>query len=132
MILRNKKSFTIIEAVMSMIIIAITITPFAILVATVMAQQNGFSQAQATAVALAEGEMERVTSERFSLCVSEAAAAFSAPFAAYTKQIVVEYVNAGALDTSVAGPTDYKRIQVRVSNAMAGTNTLVTILANDW
>lgn len=132
MILRNKKSFTIIEAVMSMIIIAITITPFAILVATVMAQQNGFSQAQATAVALAEGEMERVTAERFSLCVSEAAVAFSAPFAAYTKQIVVEYVNAGALDTAVAGPTDYKRIQVRVNNTMAGTNTLVTILANDW
>jgi len=129
---KNRKGFTLIEAVMAMIIMAISLTPFSILIATVMTQQNGFSQAQATAVALAEGEMERVTAERFSLCVSESVAAFAAPFSTYTRQIVVDYVNAGALDTPVAGPTDYKRVQVKVANNMTGTITLTSLVANDW
>jgi prepilin-type N-terminal cleavage/methylation domain-containing protein len=131
----NKKlvrGFTLVEAIMAMVIMAVVLTPFTILIATVMAKGNRFTQAQATAVALAESKMEEVTADRFSLAASAGPTAFAAPFANYQWQVVVEYVNAGALNTVIAGPTDYKRIQVRVIDPLVGTNTLVTILANDW
>lgn len=129
--MNRKSGFTIIETILVIIILGITLTPFAILTATVM-QKNVYSQAQATAVSLAEGELERVTGTRFSLLVNEAQAAFSAPFANYTHQVVVDYVNSSALNTPVAGPTDYKRVEIRVNNIVSGTIKLVSLSANDW
>jgi len=127
----NRKGFTLVETVMTMIILGIVLTPFSVLTTNVIAR-NVRSQASATAVALAESEMERVTSLRFSLVNDEALSSFSAPFNGFTKEIAVDYVNPNALDTPVAGPTDYKRIQIKVSSATADTITLTTLVANDW
>lgn len=125
------KGFTLIEAIIVMIILGICLTPFAILVVNVMSQ-NIYSQAQATAVALAESETERVTNLRFFLVNDEAQAPFSAPFSAYNHEIIVDYVNAGDLNTAVAGPTDYKRAQIRVTNSISGSVTLTTLVTRDW
>jgi len=127
----KKKGFTLIETVLVIIVLGIVLTPISILIVNVIGN-NVRSQAWATAVALAEGEMERVTASRFSLVNDEASVSFSAPFNAYTKEIVVDYVAASALDTPVGGPTDYKRVQIKVSSAIADTVTLTTLVANDW
>ncbi|MBM3244268.1 MAG: prepilin-type N-terminal cleavage/methylation domain-containing protein [Candidatus Omnitrophica bacterium] len=127
----GKKGFTLIETVIVIIVLAITLTPFSVLTTNVISR-NVRSQGTATAVSLAEQEMERVTALRFSLAVDEAAASFSAPFNGFTKEIIVDYVNSGSLNTPVAGPTDYKRVQVKVTSATADTITLTTLITNDW
>jgi Tfp pilus assembly protein PilV len=128
---KAKNGFTLIEIIALVVVMAIVLTPFSILVVNVM-QRNAQSQAMATAVSLAEGELERVMALRFSGIANEALAAFAAPFSAYSYQVIVDYVNSGALNTPVVGPTDYKRVQVRVSNAISGAITLTTLAANDW
>ena len=128
---KAKSGFSIIEIIALVVVLAIVLTPFSILVVNVM-QRNAQSQAMATAVSLAEAEMERVTGLRFSGVANAAATAFSAPFSAYSCEIVADYVNSGALNTPVVGPTDYKRVQVKVSNSISGTITLTTVMANDW
>lgn len=113
-------------------ILGIALPPFTVLVINVL-QQNIHSQAQATAVALAESELGRASGTRFSLVANEVSAtAFSAPFGAYTHQWVVDYVNANALDTPVPGPTNYKRVKVQVANSISGTVTITTLLTDDW
>lgn len=140
-VLKSKKSFTLVETVTVIIISAICLTPFSILVLNVIAQ-NIRSQAWATAVSMAEAEMEMVTATRFSALTCSGMTAFSAPFTAYTYQISVHYVNPNALNTSVGQPagcpsssgmtTDYKRVLISVNNSISGTVNLVTLVTNDW
>lgn len=128
-VLMKKRGFTLIEVILSVVILAIALTPFSLLVANVI-KQNIYSQAQTTAVSLAEGEFERITNMRFSAVADEASVAFVAPFTAYTHAAAVDYVDADALDTPVVGPTNYKRVQVIVDNAISGTITLTTLVTN--
>jgi len=128
----KKKGFTLIESLLVIVILGIALPPFTVLVMNVL-QQNIHSQAQATAVDLAESELERASGTRFSLVTNEVSStAFSAPFSAYTHQWVVDYVNANALDTPVPGPTDYKRVKVQVASSISGTVTITTLVTNDW
>jgi hypothetical protein len=84
--------------------------------------KNIYSQVQATAVALAEGEIERLTMMRYSLLVSDAVpSTFPSPFEAYSKQTTV-----------VMSPANYKNVRVQVSNIISGNITLTTLVANDW
>jgi len=126
----SRIGFTLIETVLVILILSIALPPFAMTVATVM-QKNIYSQTQATAVMLAEAELERVANLRFSAVASESTAAFSSPFDKYTHQIVCGYVNPGALDTIVVGPTDYKRVQIIVNSNISGNITLTTIITNN-
>lgn len=125
----KKNAFTLIETIMVMVILGIVLAPFSVLTVNVISR-NVRSQASVTAVALAEGEMERVTSLRFSSVVDEAPSSFAAPFTVYTKEVAADYVNANALDTPVVGPTDYKRVQVKVSSGLSDTITLTTLVTN--
>ncbi|MCX5710064.1 MAG: type II secretion system protein [Candidatus Omnitrophica bacterium] len=129
--MRRSSGFTLIEAVIVIAVMGIVLVPFTILVVNVMSQ-NAYSQAQSTAVALGEGELERVTGTRFSSVAAEAATAFAAPFNNFTHQVVVDYVNSGALNTAVVGPTDYKRVQIKINSPVSGTITLTTLVADDW
>jgi len=126
----KERAFTLIETIITMVILSIVLIPFSVLTTNVIAK-NVRSQASVTAVALAEGEMERITALRFSAVVDQAPSSFDAPFTVYTKEITVDYVNANALDTPVTGPTDYKRVQIRVSSGLSDTITLTTLLTND-
>jgi len=129
--MKKNNGFTLVETVLVIIVMGITLTPFSILVVNVM-QQNIKSQAWSTAVALAEGEMERVCSLPFSDVINETSLAFSAPFSAYSHQIVVNNVTSAALNTPVSGATNYKNVKVSVNNIVSGNVTLTTIVTNDW
>ncbi|MBI5026526.1 MAG: prepilin-type N-terminal cleavage/methylation domain-containing protein [Nitrospirae bacterium] len=48
----------------------------------------------------------------------------------YTRDVQVCYVNTADLNACVAGPSDYKRIRVTVSNTTIGSVELVTVVTN--
>ena len=48
----------------------------------------------------------------------------------YITSVAVCYVNSAALDTCIGGTSDFKRIQVTVSNTSMGTINLVTLVGN--
>lgn len=129
--MRSATGFTLIEVVLVILVLAICLTPLCILVVNVV-QKNALSQAQATGAALAEAQMERVTSLRFSAVNNVAETPFSSPFSAYSYEVISDYVNADDLNTAVAGPTDYKRVQVKITNNIIGSLTLTSLAANDW
>lgn len=55
----------------------------------------------------------------------------SSDYPNYTQQATIMYVNAGALDTSVAGPTCYKRILVRITDTTSSENIdLVSLMTS--
>ena len=131
-LIKEKSGFSLIETVLVIVILGICLTPFTILTVNVMTK-NIYSQAQATAVALAEGEIERLTMMRYSLLVSDAVPnAFPSPFSAYTKQATVMYVNPNALNTNAGAATNYRNVQVQVSNSISGNITLTTLVTKDW
>lgn len=129
--MKNKKGFTLIETVIFIVLMGIIMTPVGLLISNLVVQ-NSKSQIWATVISLAEGEMERVTGTRFSAVGDEAVSAFASPFTSFTKEVVVDYVNANNLDTSVVGPTDYKRVQIKVTHPLSGTVSIVTLVSNDW
>lgn len=129
--MRPKAGFTLIEVILTMVILSISLTSLSILVINVV-RQNVLSQAQATSASLAEKETERLTNMRFSSVTTQAQTGFPAPFSAYSYEVIVDYVNAGDLNTPVAGPTDYKRARIIVTNDISGAITLTTLVTNDW
>ncbi len=48
----------------------------------------------------------------------------------YTSSIQICYVNAADLESCVAGTSDYKRIQITVTNIRSGSVELVTVMTN--
>ncbi len=137
----NKRSFSLIEVIITISVLSICLTPLCIMIVNVV-QKNVLSQVQATAVSLAQGEIERVSNLRFSSVNCEAQSAFSTPFSAYSRQVLVDYVNSGALNTSLGQPslcasaggstTNYKRVQMVITHPIIGSLTLITLLTNDW
>ena len=127
--LMKEKAFSLIEVVLVMIVIGISVTPLCIAMVNIV-HRNVFTQAHATAVALAEGEVERLTNARFSLVTGESPVACEPPFSHYVRETVVEYVDPADLNTSVVGPTNYKRVRVKVNNPLAGEIVLTTIVTN--
>lgn len=129
--LNRKRGFTIIETVLVILVLGISLTPLCILLVNVV-QKNVLSGAQTTAVSLAEAEMERISSLRFSTVDDIAQTTFPTPFTNYSYQVIVDYVDGNDLNTPVAGPTDYKRVQVKIINSVVGELTLTSLVTNDW
>jgi len=132
-ILRSSKGFSLVEVIIVIIVLGVCLTPFSILLVNVM-QQNVRSQQWATEVALAESKLEQACSMRFSEIIEEPVTGFEAPFSMFGYQLNVSYVDASNLDVPVAGPTDYKRVEVAVFSAFDMQNPikLVTLVTNDW
>jgi Tfp pilus assembly protein PilV len=125
--------FTLIETVIFIIVLSIALTPLSIMLVNI-AQQNIYSQAYSTAIALAEGEMERILNIPFSSISSETQTAFTSPFGVYRRQAIVDYVNPTDLNTAVAGPTSYKRIRLLVdssTNILSGRTIELMSLATN-
>lgn len=128
--LKNNKAFSLIEIIMVIVILGVTLTPFSVLVVNVV-QRNTQTQVTNTSLALAEGELERINNLHFSDIASVGPTAFSGPFNQYTFQIISDFVNFDALNTVVAGPTNYKRVRVIVNNSIFGTVELTSVITNN-
>lgn len=126
---KNNKGLTLIELVLSIVIIAICFIPVATMYQQVLSKIYR-SRVVTIAGALAEEKMDEVSGKNFLNINDEGPASFSNPFGDYSYEVVVHYVQPGNLNTSVDPTvTDYKNIEVRISHSEIGTmriNSLVT------
>lgn len=126
----KKNGFTLIELIMTIVIGAIILIPVSVLVVesvtnTIMPEHF------AIASSLLEREIERVSNLRFSAVANEGPTSYGGNFSEYLRQVSFYYVNSGALNTQVAGPTDYKRVTITISRSGLPSVSAVTLLTNN-
>ncbi len=124
------KGFTLIETIISILIIGIA---FLGLVAVVIGVFTNATRDETMAIttSLAKGEMERMLGLDFASVADEnrdAAEAFSGNFSNYSWQVRVDAVPIAIADDATM--TNYKQIEVRVTNAIVGDINLKTIVTN--
>jgi Tfp pilus assembly protein PilV len=129
--IKRRQGFSVIEAIVVIVVLAIALVPFGLAILNILTK-NIAPQALATATALAEMELERVLALRFSAINDVAKASFASPFGAYQSEVLVDYVDAGDLNTAVIGPTNYKRIQIKVTNDIIPEAVSITTLATNY
>lgn len=120
------KGFTLVETVISIVIIGIAFLGL-IAVMTGVFTNATRDEVMTVAAMLAKGEMERVTAEGFS--VTADSGTYGGNFSDYSWEIIVSAVPVSI--ASDAGMTQYKQIEAAVTNAMIGTVSLKTILTNN-
>ena len=124
------KGFTLIETVMSIVVIGIAFLGL-LAVVTAVFTNAAHDEVMTIATELAKGEMERVTNLAFANVVDEnrdSPAAFSGNFSNYSWQVRVDAVpTAIATDPTMA---NYKQVEVRITNAIVGDVSLKTIVTN--
>ncbi len=119
-----KKGFTIIELIIVIIVLGICFAPIAVLFRNVSIKY-ATSEIMQIATALAEQEMERVTSLRFSSVIAEGPTLFTGNFSNYSYQVRVSTATIGA----VSYPQNrYKRVDLDVSSGIIGRVRLTTIV----
>jgi len=109
----NKSGFTLIEVIISMLVIAIVMYALiAIFINTGFkgADIDAFTVAQS----LAEGKIEESMAKSFGSISSEVETSFSADLSNYTYEIVVNYVSPEALDVPAGSITDYKKVTILI------------------
>lgn len=116
--LKNQKGMTLVEVVLLIMLIGFCVPP--ILMAFAGMQRQSLNTIPLTVAShLAQDVMEEyIYDKSFDAVVDQAVTAFAAPQADYQYLINVDYVEAADLNTSVAGPTSYKKVEVVVSNTL--------------
>ena len=120
------KGFTLIETIISIMVIGIAFLSLLAAVTGVFTHATR-DEVMSVAVMLAKGEMERVGCEGFS--VSSDSGNYSGNFSDYSWEVTVS-----AVPTAIAvdpGMSEYKNIEVTVTNPMIGSVNLETILTNN-
>lgn len=128
--MRNKAGFTLVEVIVSIVVIAIIM--YAAIAIFITSGVKGVNVEVFTiAQSLAEGKLEEVTAKDFGAVSSEGETNFSGDLSNYSYEIVVNYVSAEALDSAVGYVTDYKKVQVKIRHPQLGNPTqLESIRAN--
>ena len=125
------KGFTLIETIMSIVIIGIAFLGL-VAVFTGVFTNAVRDEVMTVSTMLAKGEMERVMRLDFSDVDDEnrdSPANFGGDFTNYSWQVRVD-----AVPTSIAtdpSMTNYKQVEARVTNAMVGDISLKTIVTNN-
>jgi prepilin-type N-terminal cleavage/methylation domain-containing protein len=122
--MKKQKGFTLVELVMGMVVLSVAVGAL-IAGVTAMVRQSVLPEIINTSTYLAEREMERVTSQRFSKIGDEASTAFAAPFGNYSYEVEVDAVP-GAIAND-PGMNEYKQVKITVSHPQGGSIDLTTI-----
>ncbi|MGA1796803.1 MAG: type IV pilus modification PilV family protein [bacterium] len=128
--MRRKNGFTIIEAV---IFILIASVGFLVLSAsyTAVLENSAAGESLSVATALCEGKMEEILgTHAFATIPAIVQTAFAAPFDDYDYQVVWYYVNPPNLTADAGAPTAYKIVQVIVDHPCIEPIRLTTLLAD--
>lgn len=126
----KKNGFTLIELIMTIVVGAIILIPTSVVLVESVTHTR-MPEHYTTASALLDREIERVSDLRFSAVANEGPAAYGGNFSDYSRQVSFYYVNSGALNTQVAGPTDYKRITITISRSGFPSVSAVTLTTNN-
>ena len=126
---RNVRSFTLIELVIIIVVVSISIGTLLTTLAFVTANTIRPLILQ-TAAELAEQEVEKITGTRFSLVCSCNNNPYSQlEFSGYSRQVTVAAIPAG-LGSDVPAMSQYKMVDVVVTNNTIGSVTLRTLVTN--
>lgn len=118
-----EKGFTLIEALISIVIIGIAVVPLLVVLSNLLlgSAVNEFSEVSAM---LAEKELAKVSSSRFDAVVDEGPTAYSGAYADYTHQITISAVPA-ALAANCASTAECKQVDISIVHA-SGIEVVVT------
>jgi prepilin-type N-terminal cleavage/methylation domain-containing protein len=132
MIHNTQTGLTLIELIMVIIIAAVIAIPLGVLIFET-AHNAILPEHLMAGSSLLEEHIEEVTNRRFSDLETLVGTGESGNcgLGNYTYNINPYYVNAGALNTQVAGPTDYLRIEVTVSRAGFPDVSAVTLVTDN-
>jgi Tfp pilus assembly protein PilV len=125
------KGFTLIETVISILVIGIAFLGLVAVVTGVLTNATR-DEGMAIATMLAREEMERVTRLSFSSVLDEhrdSPVSFGGNFSNYLWQVRVDAVPVDIANDPTM--TDYKQVEVRVTNGIIGTVSLKTLVTNN-
>ena len=120
--MKNNKGFTLIEVVISLVVMAIIIGALLQAFETFSLKDSG-AQSIGRLNFAANAKLEAVSSKKYSLITNEALADISG-FTGFKSLVIAEYVSKEALDTVWASDSGYKRITVRVMSYLRGVSTV--------
>ena len=126
------KGFSLIELIMSMLVVAICMTPTALIYSNVLQKLN-MSRSASTAVNLCEEKTDEITRLGFSGAANIASTPFASPFANYSYTVTVINVDLSDLNTEASPPetnTGYKNATVSVTSPAAGTVSMRALLTD--
>ncbi|MFC1666757.1 prepilin-type N-terminal cleavage/methylation domain-containing protein [Candidatus Omnitrophota bacterium] len=122
------KGFTLIETMIAVVVIGIAFLGLLTVVTGVFINAPR-DEVMAVAVGLAKGEMERVSGLSFADVSNEPPANFSGNFSNYSFRVIMSAVPTDiAVDPS---KSNYKQVEVRVTNVIIGDVSLKTIVTNN-
>lgn len=127
---KNLKGFTLVEVIVSLVIIAVVM--YAAIAVFITSGAKGVNvEVYTIAQALAEDKLEEAMVHDFVDATSESEANFSGDLVNYSYEIIVAYVSAEALDTPYGSATDYKKISVLIRHPqLSNPTSLESIRAN--
>lgn len=125
--MKTPKGFTLIELIMSVIIISICIIPVAVMFQQAM---HGSVEAKVLTVAnaLAEEKMEEILRLGYAN-VTNQSGTFTG-FSDYSFQVTVNYANSSDLNTPVANATGYRSVEVGVAHGGIQPVALRSLVTN--
>ena len=123
------RGFTLIETVIAIVIIGVVFAGL-LAVFTGIFTNACRDEVLAISTSLAKGEMERVTRLTYGSIASTPNVSFGGNFANYSYQIIVSAVPE-AIASDVPPMSEYKQIEVRVTNELTGIVSLKTIAINN-
>ncbi len=126
---KNCRGLTLVELILTIIIIAICFIPVSVIYQQVLGNAHR-TRVIAVAESLASSKLDEVLGDGFASVSDESSTSFSSPFTDYSYEVEVDYVAAADLTTAVVGPTEYKRIEVKVTHSEIGTMTLTSLLTS--
>ena len=123
---KREKGFTFIELIMVILIVGIAIIPLIQMFTTSL---KGSADTEATSIALelAQDKMEETKQLGFA-AIASTSGTFASPFTAYSYQVTMSYVDSGL--SSSGSPTDYKKVEIKVTHTSGTSTTLTTVVSN--
>lgn len=131
-----KKGLTLIELTIVIVIAAVILIPLSVIIVETV-RNTVLPEHLEIASALLEGKVEEITNSRFSdienmVGGSGESGSFTGDLSYYSYTIAAPYyVAASNLNTQVAGPTDYIRVQITISRTGFPDVMAVTLVTDN-
>lgn len=120
---RGRRGLTLVDVLVGMTVLSVGVVTLLTTLAEV-GRREVVSESIITGSMVAQAVMDRALNKGFtSVDTLEATGATydATNYPSYTYDLTVDYVNVTDLNTAVAGPTDYKRVEVKVYHSLSGS-----------
>lgn len=125
----KKQGFTLVELVVSLVIISIAFYAVISVFITV-APRNINIESLSKATYLSNRILEETMAKDFNSIASVSATNISSPFNNFQYQITVDFVTTSEPDSVSVQPTPYKRVKVRVWGGIGAQSEVVNLVTN--